>query len=134
MKRRSFILLSATGITALVLPSLSCNRVDPAAAKMLQKAPDQLSHICDAHTIREIGNAYRKQVAAESDKDQLIKLLLTDSSGNSISRSSDTTLLKSVLSDKVKSDFDKGKIVNIKGWVLSETEARQCALFSFNQQ
>lgn len=118
----------------MVLPSLSCNRVDPAAAKMLQKAPDQLSHICDAHTIREIGNAYRKQVAAESDKDQLIKLLLTDSSGNSISRSSDTTLLKSVLSDKVKSDFDKGKIVNIKGWVLSETEARQCALFSFNQQ
>ncbi|MBS1597913.1 MAG: hypothetical protein JST75_06790 [Bacteroidetes bacterium] len=132
MKRRSFILLSATGITALVIPSLSCTSVSPGSVKILQ-LPNQLSHICDAQTIRDIGNAYRKQVAAEANKDQLIKLLLTDNSGNSISKSSDTTALKTILGDKVKEDFEKGNVVEVKGWVLSKTEARQCAVFSFSQ-
>ena len=131
MKRRSFILLSATGITALVIPSLSCNSANPATTKILQE-PNQLAHICNAQTIREIGNAYRKQVSAESDKDQLIKLLLTDSSGNSIS-SSDSTLLKSELNKKIEADFANGNIVKVKGWVLSATEARQCAIFSFSK-
>jgi len=62
-----------------------------------------------------------------------LKLLLTDDAGKSVS-SSDTTLLKTVLNDKVKSDFEKGNTVNVKGWVLSETEARQCAVYSLTQQ
>ena len=132
MKRRSFILLSATGITALVLPSLSCNNINPNSKKILQ-LPNQLSHIVDAQTIREIGNAYRKQVAAEADQNQLIKLLLDDRSGSSAINTSDTTLLRTVLNDRVKEDFEKGNIVHVKGWVLSTTEARQCAIFSFTQ-
>jgi hypothetical protein len=131
MKRRSFILLSATGITALVLPSLSCNSVNPSTTKILQE-PNQLAHICDVQTIRDIGIAYRKQVAAESDKDQLIKLILTDNSGNSIS-SSDSILLKLALNEKIQADFDSGNIVKVKGWILSATEARQCAIFSLSK-
>ena len=132
MKRRSFILLSATGLTALVLPSLGCNHVDATTAKILQ-LPNQLSHIVDAQTIRDIGNAYRKQLATDVDKDKLLNLLLTDDAGKAVS-SSDTTLLKTVLNDKVKSDFEKGNTVTVKGWVLSETEARQCAVYSLTQQ
>jgi len=30
----------------------------------------------------------------------------------------------------VKEDFEAGNITLVKGWVLSVTEARQCALFS----
>ena len=130
MKRRSFILLSATGITALVLPSLSCNSVSPATSKVLQE-PNQLAHICDAQTIRDIGNTYRKQVSAESEKDQLIKLLLTDATGNSIS--TDSTLLKLALNEKIQADFASGNVVKVKGWILSVTEARQCAIFSFSK-
>ena len=130
MKRRSFILLSATGITALVIPSLSCNNVNPTASKLLQE-PNQLAHICDAQTIRDIGNTYRKQVSAESEKDQLIKLLLTDATGNSIS--TDSTLLKLALNEKIQADFASGNVVKVKGWILSVTEARQCAIFSFSK-
>ena len=130
MKRRSFILLSATGITALVLPSLSCNSVSPPTSKVLQE-PNQLAHICDAQTIRDIGNTYRKQVSAESEKDQLIKLLLTDATGNSIS--TDSTLLKLALNEKIQADFASGNVVKVKGWILSVTEARQCAIFSFSK-
>src|SRR3977135_2224381 len=101
MKRRSFILLSTTGLTALVLPSLGCNRVDANSAKVLQ-LPNQLSHIVDAQTIREIGIAYRKQLAADVNKDQLIKLLLTDNAGKPVA-SSDTTILKTMLNNKIKS-------------------------------
>jgi hypothetical protein len=30
---------------------------------------------------------------------------------------------------KIKQDFEAGRTVVIKGWVLSQTEALQCALF-----
>jgi hypothetical protein len=30
----------------------------------------------------------------------------------------------------VRRDFDTGRTVLVNGWVLSATEARQCALFS----
>jgi hypothetical protein len=38
-----------------------------------------------------------------------------------------------MLENKVENDFKTGKIAVIKGWVLSLTEARQCALFSILQ-
>ena len=132
MKRRSFILLSASGLTALVLPSLGCNHVDANSAKILQ-LPNQLSHIVDAQTIREIGIAYRKQLAVNVNKDQLMELLLTDNAGKPVA-SSDTTILKTVLNNKIKSDFEKGNTLTLKGWILSETEARQCAVYSLIQQ
>ncbi len=35
-----------------------------------------------------------------------------------------------MMSEKVQADFDNGETVVVRGWVLSRTEARQCALFS----
>jgi len=64
---------------------------------------------------------------AENDDDKLIQLL----SGNSpIAGSSDETAIHQYLDQKVKQDFETGNTVLVKGWVLSVTEARQCALFS----
>ena len=34
------------------------------------------------------------------------------------------------LEKKIKTDFETGNIVLVDGWVLSISEARQCALFS----
>jgi hypothetical protein len=37
---------------------------------------------------------------------------------------------RSTVSDLVRDDFAGGRTIVIDGWVLSVTEARQCALFS----
>jgi len=40
----------------------------------------------------------------------------------------DTKELRNFLAIKQRQDFELSRIVNIKGWILSETEARLCAL------
>jgi hypothetical protein len=39
-------------------------------------------------------------------------------------------LLEKSIDDTVHEDFAAGRTVVVDGWVLSVTEARQCALFS----
>lgn len=90
-------------------------RTDPRAAAL--ETPDFLSHICDAPTIRQLGEAYRAQTPAEASQKTLIQLLQTG-----------------VTAQNIKSDYGKGDIVTLKGWVLSRTEARQCALFSLDSK
>jgi len=132
MKRRTFILLSLYSSAAISIPSLSCSSGSTVAKKAWMQ-PQLLSHICDAKTLQEIGAAYRKQVSDESKEKQLINLLLTDSTNNAIPVTSEDAVINSLLERKIQKDFETGKTVIVKGWVLSETEARQCALFSLTQ-
>ncbi len=65
--------------------------------------------------VREIGQAYRAQMPAESDRASL------------------ETALRSACSsteDAVRADFAAGRTIVVRDWLLSVTEARQCALFS----
>ena len=79
----------------------------PAACKPGQPMPEMLSALADKKTLREIGREYLTKFPAE--KNQLQDL---------ISR------------ENVQNDFSKGNVVVIQGWVLSVTEARQCALLT----
>jgi hypothetical protein len=63
----------------------------------------------------------------ENDDDKLIQLLADNSS---IAGSANETAIHNYLDQKVKQDFESGNTVLVKGWVLSVTEARQCALYS----
>ena len=131
MKRRKFILLSAVGAAAISIPSVSCRHRNHTLDKTLAH-PLLLSHICDAKTIREIGAKYREQVKAEN-KDSFVDHLLTDTAGKAVPESSDTLFVQSVLDQKIHRDFEKGNTVVVKGWILSVTEAQQCALFSLTK-
>ena len=79
----------------------------PAGCQPGKAMPEMLSALADKGALRQIGRHYLEQYPAE--KDQLQALL----------RNAD-----------VQNDFIKGNVVVIKGWVLSVTEARQCALLS----
>lgn len=123
MKRKKFIYyLSIGSALAIVTPTLYCRNRDKTLGQ-----PRFLSSICDTKTLGEIGAAYLKKFPAEKKEDQLTSLLLTDSIGHSIPKKEDLPLL---LDQKITEDFKTGKTVVISGWVLSLTEARQCALFS----
>ena len=125
MKRKDFLQLSAFTAAAISLPLVhSCN-VPVSENAMAQ--PVFLSRLFDEDTIRDAGKAYLHKTPAENDDNKLIQLLAGNSS---IAGSSDEKAIHQYLEEKIKQDFEEGKTVLVKGWVLAVTEARQCALFS----
>lgn len=89
------------------------HRTDSRTAAL--ETPDFLSHICDAPTLRQLGAAYRAQTPSEASQETLIRLLRPG-----------------VTAQTIKADYANGDIITLKGWVISRTEARQCALFSLD--
>ena len=124
MKRRDFIHLSAFTAAAISFPLLhSCNQ---STENKIAK-PVFLSRLFDEKAINDAGKAYIKRTPLENDKNKLIQLLSDDSQ---IVKSSDEKAIHQYLDEKVKQDFDTGSTILVKGWVLSITEVRQCALYS----
>ena len=132
MKRKDFIVLSIYSGVAVSIPFLGC-RTGSGVANRPWVAPGLLSHICDAKTLREIGADYRRKYPGESNEAELASLLLTDSDDKIIPINTEDAVIHSLLEKKIKKDFELGNTVVIRGWVLSKTEAQQCALFSFSQ-
>ena len=71
-----------------------------------------------------------EQVPGENSPERLIDQLMISSTGDAIQATADSLSLQKMMAEKVQADFDKGETVVVRGWVLSRTEARQCALFS----
>jgi hypothetical protein len=125
MKRRKFILLSGLGVSAIAIPTWYYKFNTPEYDQLLTE-PELLSHIWDGTTICEIGEIYRKQFSDENSERKLVKHL-------SDYESTETTTITEVLRQQITDDYNKRNTVMVDGWVLSRTEARQCALFSLTQ-
>lgn len=129
MKRRSFIISTSLAVIGLPVAYYF---------KKLQSQPDPLytpeilSHFCDEKILRTIGIKYRNSVTKENEKQLLIDLILKDVNGKKIN-SSNKLLVNKLINKKIKEDFTASEIVVINGWVISKTEARQCALLSLNK-
>jgi hypothetical protein len=126
MKRRNFIVIASAGVAALAIPTVLYSlREDPVDSSMFQ--PRSLANIWDTDTLNTIGLNYMLKVPKEGRERILIKRLAgksADMAGNQAAR----------LEQQVISDFTSGNTVMIDGWILSVTEARQCALFSLTLQ
>ena|ERR1700753_1064004 len=121
MQRRTFIQLSAYTAAALTLPlANSCT----SSTNRILEQPLFFAHLVDSKTIQETGLAYRKLFPNEDSQTMLTGLLLGED------HSEDKKLIQSSLDQKVDQDFKTGKTVTAAGWILSITEARQCALYS----
>ena len=125
-------MLSFYSGVALSVPCLGCDAGSSVADKSWA-VPGLLSHICDAKTLKEIGNDYRHKYPGESNEEQLARLLLEDRDHKIIPVNTEDAFIRSLLENKIKRDFQVGNTVVIKGWVLSKTEAQQCALYSLSQ-
>jgi len=120
MERRVFVRLSAFTALALTVPfaEACAHKNDPLTLPLL------FSHFADKKTITQTGLAYRKMFANENSQSALGEALSANVP------TMDPDALQSALEKQVKQDFVAGKIVTVDGWILSVTEARQCALFS----
>lgn len=79
-------------------------------------ARPQLLMLLGPEAVRELGMQYRTLVPQEDNRDLLRSTLHAQ-----WHRSSAATIQR---------DFEAGRTVLLRGWILSVTEARQCALFS----
>lgn len=124
MKRRTFVIYTGVGVAAISLP-IGCYQFQVPPYDPLISEPELLSYIWDAEAIEKAGALYREQFSEEDSEGQLVLKLLENLDGKSPEGS--------VLQQKIVQDFEKGDIVMVDGWILSRTEARQCALFSLTQ-
>lgn len=129
MKRRTFIYFSLIGTAGITIPGLSCSNKD---YKDVIREPQFLYHIGNATMLIEIGKSYREKFRL-NDAELLESKLMKDTGGILISRNTGKHFLISILDKKIKNDFEEGKTLVIKGWVISETETQQCALFSLTE-
>lgn len=129
MKRKKFLLITAAA--ALVVASVPAYRYYKKKSRFYNPliTPDDLSRFCDEGAIHEIGVSYRNLFPAENEKKRLTDLLLTGDDGK-ITGTSDNLAVFELLDKKIQKDFKEYNLQVIKGWVISTTEARQCALFS----
>ena len=128
MKRRSFILLSglaisATGVSVVNLFDLSF------AARGEHAKPKFLSQLCDNDTVRDLGRIFLELNPLEKKRE----VLETELYGAPVNISSlaraDILRLQRRLERSIYRDFEADETIILKGWILSLTEARQCALY-----
>jgi len=125
MERRRFITLSTITAVAVGVPFSNCSQPDLALDKLLAM-PQTLSRLQDEKTLAAIGKAYG---ALHPDEYSLRKLE-RNLAVNNLSSDTSPNKIFATLDKAIQADFDSGNIIILEGWVLSITEARQCALFS----
>ena len=124
MDRRHFITRAAACTLALGLPGAAW-QTGPSANLQTLARPALLGMLGERR-VRDLGMHYREVYPAERDADILRAAIL----GSDMPALADAPTLHSHLAATIRSDFAAGRTVLLKGWVLSVTEARQCALFS----
>ena len=129
MKRRKFLWIGSAVVLAVA--SVPAYRYYKKKSKFYNPlvTPNDLSRFCDEGIIRDIGLSYRNMTPGENEKKKLTDLLLAGDDGK-LTGEWDNEAVFELIDKKVRKDFKEDKLQVIKGWVISTTEARQCALFS----
>ena len=122
MDRRRFLEVTAAGMVAAVT-SWGCAD-NPEDVRELAQPP--LLEMLGAERTREIGTRYRAAVPQENTASSLRAAI-----SNSRRRGFARRFHRSIEAE-VHDDFEAGRTVLVSGWVLSQTEARQCALYSLS--
>ena len=129
MERRDFLLVTAAGSAALSLPAALLSKVAPFAGARTLAHPTALQAIGSAEFVHELGRAYRTRRPEEDDPDVLAEAIRGSDDAGIIAPETDAAL--SVSPDRrIRADFQEGRTVQLDGWILSVTEARQAALHS----
>ena len=89
--------------------------------------PDLIA-VLGPDAVRNLGRRYRASVPRESDAARLEAAIRA-----SRPWTARIGLTHPPIAEQVRDDFDTGRTVIVDGWLLSVTEARQCALYSARQ-
>ena len=124
--RRDFLWQALTVCSsALVAPGLLAegSQATP-AARAAQASTGYFGGRADA--VRAIGEAYLRQLGREPNHESI--RAAARGALESIDRARDERSAIRALVRTVREDFERGRAVQLEGWVLSRTEAEICAL------
>lgn len=133
MERRLFLKTTAAGALALGLPQVICAGESNSIGTLLISS-ESLRLLGEAN-VRSIGQRYLSVRPDERDPDRLTERILSNlrpglDSHHSRGRSTVAAFeIANALRRRVVEDFATRRTIRLDGWVLSITEARQCALF-----
>ena len=82
----------------------------------------------NSEPVRAVGRVYLDVRGDEDDEDTLVELLVSRPEWRRVKTDAD---VRGALVQSSESDFVAGRVVNVGGWFLSESEARVCALSTF---
>jgi hypothetical protein len=130
MTRRSFIAKALVGGAAIVAVGVVKWKYWRTRTPPFE-FPLVLSSFCDEETVRKIGLRYMALVPGESSQAALLARLSAEIDHNPRD-SADTAEIASEIELKTERDFRSEKILIINNWIISRTEARQCALLALS--
>ena len=79
-----------------------------------------------ANAVRAIGEAYLRQLGGDTNRESI--LAAARGALQFIDRARDERSAIQALVRAVREDFERGRAVQLEGWILSRTEAEICAL------
>jgi hypothetical protein len=123
LDRRRFLQVAATGMVAGLATSACAGDTDEDARALGKPV---LLEMLGPERTREIGTQYRAAVPKENTA-----ATLRDAISSSQHREFPWIRRRSI-EDQIHDDFAAGRTVVVTGWVLSQTEARQSALYSLS--
>jgi hypothetical protein len=132
MNRKKFIWFAAVAAAGAAIPVLIQNIRKNRLLSSPFAYPSFLACFMNESTIRKIGIKYRLMNIAESSKTKLEQLLAADLEKHQPNGKTDSQLIDEFEKETIH-NFQTNKTIIADGWVLSVTEARQCALFSLTQ-
>jgi hypothetical protein len=118
LDRRQFLGVAATGVA---MSLAGATRAAHGAEDSRSLARPELLVALGQESVREIGETYRRLVPAENDRATLEAALHAE-----------LRVAASTNTDPIRADFTAGRVIVVRDWMLSRTEARQCALFSLH--
>ena len=130
MKRRNFIVLSFITAATVSTPFLKCTTTSDAVLDKKLAIPQTLSGLLDENGLKDIGKKYGSMNPDEYSLKTLEQQLKNSNQGNSFSSNTPAKDIYIALQKNIQTDFETNNTIILNGWLLSLTEARQCALFS----
>ena len=130
LTRRSFLRLLATFGAWLVAQRLGLLNALGQAIGRESLASRLLQLFRSPASASAIGRAYLQSAPQDADERRLLRLICA--SGPHW-HTADTKRLRLLIVQQQAEDFQQGRVVQVHGWMLSETEARLCALAALRE-
>lgn len=125
MERRHFLTVTAAGTIGLSLSGAGW--LPTGEPSLLVLARPELLTLLNGRTVADIGMAYRATHRHEDAADRIASAIIADAK---LSVDLTNGAVGERLAEQIRNDFANHRTVQLKGWILSLTEARQCALYS----
>lgn len=121
LDRRSFLRLGASVVAGGVLSSGCVG--EHAEVDALDRP--LLLEMLGSERVRSLGSRYLAMVPSENSP-QALRAAIAERRSSPLH----VAWARTSMEDAVREDFADGRTVLLDGWILSQTEARQCALFA----